>query len=115
MKFVVLSILTIALLFEVASLAFWSPERTARDYDQIVDYVLSVQKDGFRQKDFEKFANDRLAMRKDATIGPAWVRMCTKGSLIALTISLGIVLLKWSSNKPNLTQEPFAPDSLDSP
>ena len=59
MKLLVVSLLALTLIFDVFSFIIWDPTNVTRDYENIVGYVRNVEKDGFNQKEFSKFAAER--------------------------------------------------------
>jgi hypothetical protein len=101
MKLLLLCLLVLALVCEGLGLLLWSPQRAGEDYQDIMHYVLSVEKEGFRSGDFEKFAVDRKVMQKDIYILPSLARTCHLAALLLIAASCGVALSALKKNEPN--------------
>jgi hypothetical protein len=79
----------------LAKLVTRNGELAALDYDDILNYIRKVEKEGFRQVDFEKFAIDRKVGRKNVLIMGAIQEDLNWISVVFLGAALGVVILKW--------------------
>lgn len=98
MKYAVLILLGIAILLNLAALQMEraSGVRASRDYEEIVEYILRVEKVGFSQTDFEAFSLARKRMRKEVLLQHVLPNFCFIGSALLSAVSLGLVAFKWS-------------------